>query len=141
MAEFRTVHVMIRAKVGLGGIVSAGLKMRLPASCGLAAHAVQVPALYSSLLDYRVEDHCHPQKRELFAHCSGQSVSDPHESKFSSMSMRGQRNLACGAPYMPPAISEQNVACGRIIHLWTDPTSDSTVDISSKSISLAVLAC
>ncbi|KAK4868259.1 hypothetical protein LT330_007457 [Penicillium expansum] len=130
VAEFSdSSDAMIRAKVGLGGLLSAGLKMRLPASRPMLME-VKIPALYSSLLDYRLKITRHPQKEELFAPLLRQSVSDPHESKFFVNVNEVNVNLHGVAPYMPPAISEQAALGGVSFHLWTDPTSDSTVDIS-----------
>lgn len=130
VAEFSdSSDAMIRAKVGLGGLLSAGLKMRLPASRPMLTE-VKIPALYSSLLDYRLKITRHPQKEELFAPLLRQSVSDPHESKFFVNVNEVNVNLHGVAPYMPPAISEQAALGGVSFHLWTDPTSDSTVDIS-----------
>ncbi|KGO75872.1 hypothetical protein PITC_033180 [Penicillium italicum] len=130
LAEFSdSSDAMIRAKVGLGGLLSAGLNMRLPASRPMLME-VKIPALYSSLLDYRLKITRHPQKEELFAPLLRQSVSDPHESKFFVNVNEVNVNLHGVAPYMPPAISEQAALGGVSFHLWTDPTSDSTVDIS-----------
>ncbi|CAG8895645.1 unnamed protein product [Penicillium egyptiacum] len=130
VAEFSdSSDAMIRAKVGLGGLLSAGLKMRLPASRPMLME-VKIPALYSSLLDYRLKITRNPQKEELFAPLLRQSVSDPHESKFFVNVNEVSVNLHGVAPYMPPAISEQAALGGVSFHLWTDPTSESTVDIS-----------
>ncbi|KAJ5603211.1 hypothetical protein N7537_006167 [Penicillium hordei] len=130
VAEFSdSSDAMIRAKVGLGGLLSAGLKMRLPAIRPMLME-VKIPALYSSLLDYRLKITRHPQKEELFAPLLRQSVSDPHESKFFVNVNEVNVNLHGVAPYMPPVISEQAALGGVSFHLWTDPTSDSTVDIS-----------
>ncbi|KAJ6132672.1 hypothetical protein N7471_007887 [Penicillium samsonianum] len=130
VAEFSdSSDAVIRAKVGLGGLLSAGLKMRLPAIRPMLME-VKIPALHSSLLDYRLKITRHPQKEELFAPLLRQSVSDPHESKFFVNVNEVNVNLHGVAPYMPPAISEQAALGGVSFHLWTDPTSDSTVDIS-----------
>ncbi|KAJ6072414.1 hypothetical protein N7467_010499 [Penicillium canescens] len=130
VAEFsHSSDAMIRAKVGLGGLLSAGLKMRLPANRPMLTE-VKIPALHSSLLDYRLKITRHPQKEELFAPLLRQSVSDPHESKFFVNVNEVNVNLHGMAPYMPPAIREQAALGGVSFHLWTDPSSESTVDIS-----------
>ncbi|KAJ5145965.1 uncharacterized protein N7515_000529 [Penicillium bovifimosum] len=132
VAEFSdSSDAMIRAKVGLGGLLSAGLKMRLPANRPMLTE-VQIPALYSSLLDYRLKITRHPQKEELFAPLLRQSVSDPHESKFFVNVNEVNVNLHGMAPFMPPAISEQAALGGVSFHLWTDPSSGSTVDIALR---------
>ncbi|KAJ5345250.1 hypothetical protein N7452_003254 [Penicillium brevicompactum] len=130
VAEFSdSSDSLIRAKVGLGGLLSAGLKMRLPANRPMLTE-VKIPALHSSLLDYRLKITRGSQKQELFAPLLRQSVSDPHESKFFVNVDEVNVNLHGMAPFMPPAISEQAALGGVSFQLWTDPTSGSTVDIS-----------
>lgn len=119
----------IRAKVGLGSLLGAGLKMRLPANRPMLTE-VQVPALHSSLLDYRLKIIRHPQKEELFAPLLRQSIPDPHESKFFVNVDEVNVNLHGIAPYMPTPMREQAAKGGVSFQLWTDPSSGSTVDIS-----------
>ncbi|CAG7942408.1 unnamed protein product [Penicillium olsonii] len=130
VAEFSdSSDSLIRAKVGLGGLLSAGLKVRLPANRPMLTE-VKIPALHSSLLDYRLKITRDSPKQELFAPLLRQSVSDPHESKFFVNVNEVNVNLHGMAPFMPPAISEQAALGGVSFQLWTDPTSGSTVDIS-----------
>ncbi|KAJ5100333.1 hypothetical protein N7456_006385 [Penicillium angulare] len=130
VAEFsESSDAMIHAKVGLGGLLSAGIKMRLPAHRPMLME-VKVPALHSSLLDYRLKITRHPQKDELFAPLLRQSISDPHESKFFVNVDEVQVNLHGIAPFMPPPLREQAAQTGVSFQLWTDPSSGSTVDIS-----------
>ncbi|KAJ5105039.1 hypothetical protein NUU61_002386 [Penicillium alfredii] len=130
VAEFSdSSDAMIRTKVGLGGLLSAGLKVRLPANRPMLTE-VQIPALHSSLLDYRLKITRQSQKEELFAPLLRQSVSDPHESKFFVNVDEVNVNLHGMAPFMPPALRDQAALGGVSFQLWTDPSSDSTVDIS-----------
>ncbi|KAJ5149134.1 hypothetical protein N7448_000712 [Penicillium atrosanguineum] len=130
VAEFSdSSDSMIRAKVGLGSLLGAGLKMRLPANRPMLTE-VQVPALHSSLLDYRLKIIRHPQKEELFAPLLRQSIPDPHESKFFVNVDEVNVNLHGIAPYMPTPMREQAAKGGVSFQLWTDPSSGSTVDIS-----------
>ncbi|KAJ5665419.1 uncharacterized protein N7477_007867 [Penicillium maclennaniae] len=130
VAEFSdSSDSMIRAKVGLGSLLGAGLKMRLPANMPMLTE-VQVPALHSSLLDYRLKITRHPQKEELFAPLLRQSILDPHESKFFVNVDEVNVNLHGIAPYMPMPVREQAAKGGVSFQLWTDPSSGSTVDIS-----------
>lgn len=119
----------IRAKVGLGSLLGAGLNMRLPANRPMLTE-IRIPALHSSLLDYHLKITRHPQKEELFAPLLRQSVSDPHESKFFVNVNDVHVNLHGMAPFMPPPLREQAAQSGVSFQLWTDPTSGSTVDIS-----------
>ncbi|KAL4941914.1 hypothetical protein BDV06DRAFT_193395 [Aspergillus oleicola] len=132
VAEFSdSSDALIKARIGLGGLLSAGLKVRLPANRPMLTE-VKIPALYSSLLDYklRVIRHRHAGKpQELFSPLLRQSIPDPHESKFFVNVDEVNVNLHGLAPYMPPplrATSHNGVS----FQLWTDPTCDSTVDIT-----------
>ncbi|KAJ5619400.1 hypothetical protein N7510_003384 [Penicillium lagena] len=130
VAEFSdSSDAMIRAKVGLGGLLSAGLKMRLPANRPMLTE-VRIPALHSSLLDYRLKITRHPQSQELFAPLLRQSISDPHESKFFVNVDDVNVNLHGMAPFMPPPLRDQAASNGVSFQLWTDPSTGSTVDIS-----------
>ncbi|KAJ6164412.1 hypothetical protein N7470_003084 [Penicillium chermesinum] len=130
VAEFSdSSDAVIRAKVGLGSLLGAGLKMRLPANRPMLTE-IKIPALHSSLLDYRLKVTRHPQKEELFAPLLRQSIADPHESKFFVNVNDVHVNLHGVAPFMPPPLREQAVQAGVSFHLWTDPSSESTVDIS-----------
>lgn len=135
MAEFSdSSDAVIRARVGLGGLVSAGLKMRLPANRPMLTE-VKVPAMYSSLLNYKLkitrQDHG-KNNEELFAPLLRQSVPDPHESKFFVNVDEVSVNLHGLAPFMPPPLREQALLGGISFQLWTDPSYGSTVDISLK---------
>lgn len=132
MAEFSdSSDALIRARIGLGGLISAGLKMRLPANRPMVTE-VKIPALYSSLLDYKLKitRHNRGKKQELFAPLLRQSVPDPHESKFFVNVDEVNINLHGLAPFMPPPLREQATLGGVSLQLWTDPSGGSTIDIS-----------
>ncbi|KAL4892476.1 PGAP1-domain-containing protein [Aspergillus ambiguus] len=132
LAEFSdSSDAVIRARVGLGGLLSAGLKMRLPANRPMLTE-VKIPALYSSLLDYNLKiiRRTHSGQPELFAPLLRQSIPDPHESKFFVNVKNVNVNLHGVAPFMPPPLREQAALGGVSFQLWTDPSCDSTVDIS-----------
>ncbi|KAJ5760029.1 hypothetical protein N7520_007185 [Penicillium odoratum] len=130
VAEFSdSSDAIIRAKVGLGSLLSAGINMRLPANRPMLTE-IKIPALHSSLLDYRLKITRHPQKDELFAPLLRQSIADPHESKFFVNVEQVNVNLHGAAPFMPPPLREQAAQTGVSFQLWTDPSSGSTVDIS-----------
>ncbi|KAJ5099350.1 hypothetical protein N7532_006351 [Penicillium argentinense] len=136
VAEFSdSSDAMIRAKVGLGSLLSAGLKMRLPANRPMLTE-VKIPALHSSLLDYRLKITRHTpkdqkeHKEELFAPLLRQSIPDPHESKFFVNVDEVNVNLHGVAPFMPSPLREQATSGGVSFQLWTDPSAGSTVDVS-----------
>lgn len=133
VAEFSdSSDSMIRAKVGLGSLLSAGLKMRLPANRPMLTE-VKIPALHSSLLDYRLKITHHAQKdqkEEIFAPLLRQSIADPHESKFFVNVNEVNVNLHGMAPFMPSPLREQAASGGVSFQLWTDPSTGSTVDVS-----------
>lgn len=103
--------------------------MRLPANRPMVTE-IKIPALYSSLLDYRLKITRHPQKDELFAPLLRQSIADPHESKFFVNVDHVNVNLHGAAPFMPPPLRDQAAQAGVSFQLWTDPSSGSTVDFS-----------
>lgn len=130
VAEFSdSSDAVIRAKVGLGSLLSAGLKMRLPASRPMLTE-VNIPALYSSLLNYKLKIERKPQRDELFAPLLRQSIPDPHESKFFVNVNDVNVNLHGIAPFMPSPVRESASVGGVSFQLWTDPTPGETVDIS-----------
>lgn len=134
IAEFSdSSESVIRARVGLGGLISSGLKMRLPANRPMLTE-VKIPALYSSLLDYKLKitRHNRGKKEELFAPLLRQSIPDPHESKFFVNVDEVNVDLHGLAPFMPPPLREQATLGGVSFQLWTDPSCGSTVDISLK---------
>lgn len=134
VAEFSdSSDSVIRARVGLGGLLSAGLNMRLPASRPMVTE-VKIPALYSSLLDYRLKivRRGLDGKKELFAPLLRQSLPDPHETKFFVNVNEVEVNLHGLAPFIPPPLREQAMLGGVSFQLWTDPTSGASVDISLK---------
>ncbi|KAE8150195.1 PGAP1-domain-containing protein [Aspergillus avenaceus] len=132
LAEFSdSSDSLIRARLGLGSLLGAGLKVRLPANRPMLTE-VNIPALHSSLLDYKLKivRKTHGQQQELFAPLLRQSIADPHESKFFVNVKHVNVNLHGLAPFMPPPLRDQATQGGVSFQLWTDPTCDSTVDIS-----------
>lgn len=135
VAEFSdSSDSLVRARVGLGSLIGAGLNVRLPAARPMVME-VKIPALHSSLLDYKLKLVRHGpdgNKQELFAPLLRQSLPDPHESKFFVNVDEVDVNLHGLAPFMPPPLREQATLGGVSFQLWTDPTSGSSLDISLK---------
>ncbi|THC94849.1 hypothetical protein EYZ11_005685 [Aspergillus tanneri] len=132
LAEFSdSSDAVIRARIGLGSLLGAGLKVRLPASRPMLTE-VKIPALHSSLLDYKLKivQRDHKGQQELFAPLLRQSIPDPHESKFFINVKEVSVNLHGLAPFMPPPLRDQAALGGVSFQLWTDPSCGSTVDIS-----------
>ncbi|KAB8234091.1 GPI inositol-deacylase [Aspergillus alliaceus] len=132
LAEFSdSSDAVIRARLGLGSLLSAGLKVRLPANRPMLTE-LNIPAIHSSLLDYKLKivRKSHGKQQEMFAPLLRQSVADPHESKFFVNVKDVNVNLHGLAPFMPPPLRDQATLGGVSFHLWTDPSCDSTVDIS-----------
>jgi hypothetical protein len=132
VAEFSdSSDSVIRARVGLGSLLSAGLKVRLPANRPMLTE-LNIPALHSSLLDYKLKvvRKSHGHQQEMFAPILRQSIADPHESKFFVNVKDVNVNLHGLAPFMPPPLRDQATLGGVSFHLWADPSCDSTVDIS-----------
>jgi glycosylphosphatidylinositol deacylase len=132
VAEFSdSSDALTRARTSLGGLVTKGLNVRLPVNRPMLTE-VKVPALYSSLLDYKLKitRHKRGKKQDLFAPLLRQSVPDPHESKFFVNVDEVNVNLHGLAPFMPPPLREQATLGGVSFQLWTDPSGGSTVDLS-----------
>ncbi|KAF2713243.1 GPI inositol-deacylase-like protein [Pleomassaria siparia CBS 279.74] len=133
MAEFSTASdSVIRVNMGLQRLLTTGLTVRLPANRPLVMD-IKLPALISSLLAYRV----HVGKQscdmgEVFAPLLRQYITDVHESKFFVNVKDADINVHGVAPYMPPPFLAKHPSNGLSLQIWTDPTCDSSVEVSFK---------
>jgi pimeloyl-ACP methyl ester carboxylesterase len=118
--------------MGLRRLLTTGMNMRLPAGRPLMTD-VKIPALHSSLLAYKL----HIGKQacdmgELFAPLLRQYITDVHESKFFVNVKDANINLHGVAPYMPPPFLAKQPSNGLSLQLWSDPTCDSSVEITLR---------
>lgn len=134
IAEFSDISdSVISAEVGLGRLLGTGLDVKLPENRPTLMR-VDVPAMYSSLLAYklRIENHGCGNKAELFAPLLRQSMSEPHESKFFVNTKEADINLHGIAPFVPPPLRETSISEGVSFHLWSDPTCNMPLDFSLR---------
>lgn len=133
VAEFSTASESVKhVDLGLQRLLTTGLNVRLPAQRPLVTD-IKVPALHSSLFAYRL----HVGKQscdmgELFAPLLRQHVTDVYESKFFVNVKDAEVNLHGLAPYMPPPFFAKSPSNGLSLQIWSDPTCDSSVEISLK---------
>lgn len=133
IAEFSDVTESVhRSDITIQRLLATGLSLRLPASRPLVSD-IKIPALDSSLLAYKL----HIGKQacdtgEMFAPLLRQYVTDVYESKFFVNVKDANINLYGVAPYMPPPFLAKQPSNGLSLQIWSDPTCDSSVDISLK---------
>lgn len=134
VAEFSdSSDSVIQTRVGLGGLLSAGLSIKLPVERPMVTD-VKIPALHSGLLAYKLKietDKCNPGP-ELFSPLVRQYISDPHESKYFVNVKEADINLHGIAPYMPPHLRDNPEASGISFQLWSDPSCNSFLDLSLR---------
>jgi glycosylphosphatidylinositol deacylase len=134
IAEFSDASdSVISTQAGLGRLIGMGLNIKFPESRPMLME-VNVPALYSSLLAYKLEvknDGC-GKNPELFTPLLRQSMSEPHESKFFVNVKEADINLHGIAPFVPPPLREQVASNGVSFHLWSDPSCNTPLEFSLR---------
>ena len=118
------------AEQGLQELLSTGVSLKLPAKRGISSE-IRVPALHSSLLAFNL--HIGPQAcgddAELFTPLLRQHIEEPFESKFVVNTKSANISLHGIAPFMPPPL-RRSAKQGIALQIWSDPTCDSSIDIS-----------
>ncbi|CAF9934495.1 MAG: GPI inositol deacylase [Heterodermia speciosa] len=134
IAEFSdSIHSSIESMMGLQRLLTFGSRFRLPADRPTSMN-IHIPALDSSLLTFRVKlgkQACGDQA-ELFTPLMRQYLSEPHESKFFVNVKEADLSLHGVAPFMPPPLRYQARNNGVSLQLWSDPTCDSSLDVTLK---------
>jgi glycosylphosphatidylinositol deacylase len=116
--------------MGLKRLLTTGLSLQLPPQRPLVTD-IKIPALHSALLAYKI--HIGKQScdtGELFAPLLRQYVTDIYESKFFVNVKDAGISLHGVSPYMPPALHTKQPANGLSLQIWSDPTCDSSVEIT-----------
>ncbi|KAF1949044.1 GPI inositol-deacylase-like protein [Byssothecium circinans] len=133
IAEFsNAADSLHQIDIGLQHLLTSGLSLHLPAKRPLVTD-IKVPAFESSLLAYNFHIGQRPcGKEEMFAPLLRQYISDVHESKFFVNVEHASINLHGVAPYMPPPFFAKHPSNGLSLQIWTDPTCNSSVDITVK---------
>ena len=134
IAEFSdSGNSQIQTKVGLRRLLTMGMNLVLPAVRPIVTE-VKIPALHSSLLAYRLR--VGPQacgdNADLFTPLLRQYITEPYESKYFVNVKEANINLHSIAPFMPPPLPGHEANEGVSLQLWSDPTCNTSIDISLK---------
>ncbi|OCK84201.1 GPI inositol-deacylase [Lepidopterella palustris CBS 459.81] len=131
VAEFNAgSEAVVQTNLGLRRLLATGLNLKLPAQRPMVVD-VKIPALHSSLLAYKLnigQQSC--DDIELFRPFLRQYISEVYESKFFVNVKEANINLHGVAPYMPPSFITKTSTDGLSLQIWSDPTCDSSMDIS-----------
>lgn len=134
VAEFsENTASTIDSHIGLPSLLAFGAHFKLPSKRPMVT-TVHVPTLQSSLLAFKLrlgKQACGDQA-ELFTPLLRQYMSEPHESKYFVNVKEVNISLHGVAPFMPPPLRHQALSNGVSLQLWSDPTCDSSLDVSLK---------
>ena len=131
IAEFHDkADSITETDLGLRRLLSFGVHVQLPVNRPLMTE-IKIPVLHSSLLAFRLkmgEQAC--GDAELFTPLLRQYISEPHESKYFVNVKNANISLHGVAPFMPPPLRPQGVNNGVSLQFWSDPTCNSSIDVS-----------
>ena len=135
IAEFTdSIDTVIRANVGLPQLLSRGMQVKLPARRAMMTE-IEIPAYHSSLLAFHLtlgRQAC-GDDAELFTPLLRQYLSEPYESRYFVNLKKANISLHGIAPFMPPPLRDQSARNnGVTLQFWSDPTCDSSIDVSLK---------
>ena len=132
LAEFSDkAHNNIETNLGLERLLAFGMHIKLPAD-GPLMKEIRVPALHSSLLAFKLslgKQAC-GEDAELFTPLLRQHLSEPHESKYFVNVKDANISLHGIAPFVPPPLQAHAAADGLSLQFWTDPTCNSSIDVT-----------
>lgn len=134
IAEFSdSSNSVIHMSLGLRRLLTMGMHLKLPANRPLITD-VRIPALYSSLLAFELKlgKQACGDDVELFTPLLRQYLNEPHESRYFVNVKEANISLHGIAPFMPPPMRAQAVHDGVSLQFWTDPTCNSSIDVSLK---------
>ena len=134
IAEFSdSTEAMLEESASLPRLLTSGLKVKLLAQRPLSIN-VHISALYSSLLTFKVTlgNQACSSDAELFTPLLRQYIEQPHESKYFVNVKTANISLHGLAPFMPPPLRSHAASSGVSLQVWSDPTCDSSVDLSLK---------
>ena len=132
IGEFsRGVESTIQISKGHHQLLMQGLLVTLPADRPMMTE-VKIPEVHSTLFAYNLDINRKPcqRRKENFAPLMRQYIAEPYESKYSVNTKGGNINVHGLSPYMPPPLSGGGATEGLSLQLWTDPTCNSSVEIS-----------
>ncbi|KAL8699261.1 MAG: hypothetical protein Q9201_006105 [Fulgogasparrea decipioides] len=132
VAEFSdNSESVVHVKTGLQRLLAFGTRFKLPAERPLVTR-FEIPALHSSLLAFklRMGKQACGDEAELFTPLLRQYLSEPYESRFFVNVKEANISLHGIAPFMPPPLRSQAISNWVTLQFWTDPTCDSSIDVS-----------
>ncbi|RMZ77802.1 hypothetical protein DV737_g4165, partial [Chaetothyriales sp. CBS 132003] len=124
---------VIESRASLSMLLLRGASFELPPSRPIM-NEIRIPALHSSLLAYtmRVRQHGCGVDNELFTPLLRQHIESPYESKYFVNFKEGDISLHGVAPFMPPRIDGLEPKSGVAFQIWSDPTCDSSLEVTLK---------
>ena len=124
---------VIEPSVGLGRLLTSGLRLRLPANRPMVTE-IKIPAIHSSLLAYNlvIGNQACGEDSELFSPLLRQYLSDPYESKYFVNVKQAGINLHGVAPFMPPPLKAKSALDGVSLQLWSDSNCNTSMDVSLR---------
>jgi glycosylphosphatidylinositol deacylase len=134
VAEFNDNVLSRRIRhLSLRRLLAFGMKINLPPNRPMVME-VKIPALQSSLLAYHLDmgHQACDEEGQLFTPFLRQYLSEPYESKFFVNVKQAAINLHGIAPFMPPPLNGRNSENGLSLQIWTDPTCNSSIQMSLK---------
>lgn len=133
VAEFPTKsESQIQTSKGLSSLISSGVDISIADKPTVSE--IKIPSIHSSLLSFHVsisKSKC-PDREDLFQPLLRQYISDPYESKYFVNANEVDVSLHGVAPYMPPPLKVNAERQGLTLQVWSDPTCNSTLDVSMK---------
>ena len=134
IAEFNDkANATVETSLGLQRLLAFGLHLKIPADRPLVTE-IRIPALHSSLLAFTMslgKQAC-GDDADLFTPLLRQYLSEPHESKYFVNVKNANISLHGVAPFMPPPLRAHAAHDGVSLQLWSDPTCNSSIDVSLK---------
>ena len=134
VAEFNDEQdYILENSMGIRRLLSSGLDVKLPSERPLSVE-IRIPALSSSLLAFQLtlgKQAC-GNDAELFTPLLRQFITEPHESKFFVNVKAANISLHGVAPFMPPPLRAPALANGLSLQFWSDPTCNSSINVSLK---------
>ncbi|KXT14208.1 hypothetical protein AC579_7553 [Pseudocercospora musae] len=131
VAEFsNAAESAIHVSKGHHQILISGMKVRLPADRPMMTE-IKIPEIHSTMFAYSLQvkrKECR-KHAESFAPLVRQYIAEPYESKYFVNTKGGNINVHGLSPFMPPPLAG-GPTDGLSLQLWTDPTCNSTVEVS-----------
>lgn len=134
IAEFSTSDKStVTVSRGHHQLLANGLQLTLPPSRPMMTE-LKIPEVHSTLFAYDllVNRRACGHSEEMFAPMLRQYIAEPYESKYFVNTRGGNINVHGISPYMPPPLRGGGASEGLSLQLWSDPTCNSTVEVSLK---------